>query len=136
MSEKENATPVNESTEPKVTPKKILVSVVSKLAETNVDLTQLFGVDIATQLANFWDNLKTTSVRGLPAAERLANVNQLIRSHYASMPALDTPEHGTWAYESMKLLQRKERIEREIKDGGAHVVKGTGKGNKADAAKK
>ncbi len=104
----------------KLTPKKILVAVVTKFAETGVDLVALLGGDVAESVSEFYESLKTTSVRGLPAAERLANVDVLIRSHYAIMPELDSPEHGAWAYESMKLLQRKARIEREIAEGGAH----------------
>jgi hypothetical protein len=119
------------TTENKVTPKKILVGIVSKFADTNVDLVALLGADLAKQVADFYDGLKTTAVRGLPATERLAMVQALIRSHYENMPAIDSPEHGAWAYESMKLLQRQERINREIADGGAHVVKGTGKGKAA-----
>lgn len=110
-----------ETTETKITPKKILVSVVTKFAESGVDLVALLGADIAENVAAFYDSLKTSSVRGLPATERLANVEQLIRSHYEAMPDLSaTAAHSEWAYESMKLLQRKARIEREIAEGGAH----------------
>ena len=111
---------VNTENEVKVTPKKILVAVVSKFAETGVDLVALLGADIAATVADFYEGLKTVSVRGLPAADRLAMVEGLIRSHYEAMPSLDSKEHGAWAYESMKLLQRKGRIEREIAEGGAH----------------
>lgn len=110
----------NETTETKMTPKKILVAIVTKFAETNVDLVALLGGDIAKTVADFYESMKSSSVRGLPAEERLATVEQLIRSHYAAMPAFDTPEHGAWSYETLKLLQRKERILREIKEGGAH----------------
>lgn len=110
----------NTITEPKLTPKKILVAIVTKFAETGVDLTSLLGVDLAETLANFYDSIKTTAVRGLPAVERLAMVEQLIRSHYEAMPSLDSPKHGDWSYETLKLLQRKQRIEREIAEGGAH----------------
>lgn len=111
---------VAESNENKVTPKKLLVGIVTKFAETNVDLTALLGADLADKIATFYDGIKSTAVRGLPVAERLAMVEQLIRAHYESMPDINSPEHGAWAYESMKLLQRKSRIEREIAEGGAH----------------
>ena len=125
MAKTQNAPATETATETKDTPKKILTAVVMKLAETNVDLNPLFGDELSSRLASFFDTIKTAGVRGLPAEERLANVETLIREHYSKMPDLDSPEHGAWAYESMKLLQRKERIVREIKDGGAHVVKGT-----------
>jgi hypothetical protein len=46
-------------------------------------------------------------------AERLAMVTLLLREHYVKMPELDSDEHGAWAYESMKLLQRQDGIKRE-----------------------
>lgn len=109
-----------ETTEKKDTPKKILVAVVSQLATAGVDLVPLLGADIASRVANFYETLKTTQVRGLPAAERLANVEVLINSHFETMPSNDSPERGAWNYDLMKLLQRKDRIEREIREGGAH----------------
>lgn len=110
-----------EPAEAKITPKKILVAIVSKFAETNVDLTALLGSDLAQKVAAFYEGIKTTTVRGLPVAERLALVQGLIRAHYEKMPSLDDVEaHGVWSYESMKILQRQERIHREIKEGGAH----------------
>ena len=100
----------------------MLVGIVTKFAETNVDIAALLGADLAERVAEFYESIKSTAVRGLPAADRLAMVEGLILDHYKAMPELGTPEHGEWAYESMKLLQRKARIEREIEDGGAHVV--------------
>lgn len=109
-----------ENTEEKITPKKLLVGIVTKFAENNVDLTSLLGTDLAQKVADFYESIKTVSVRGLPAEERLAMVKQLVREHYEQMPSLDSPEHANWAYESLKLLQRQQRIEREIAEGGAH----------------
>lgn len=54
-------------------------------------------------------------IRGIPAIERLVMMEGLLKDHYRAMPEPDSPKHGAWAYESMKLLQRKQRIERESK---------------------
>jgi 5-methylcytosine-specific restriction endonuclease McrA len=56
--------------------------------------------------------MKTSSI---PAIERLVMIEGLLKDHYRTMPELNSPEHGTWAYESLKLFHRKQRIERESK---------------------
>lgn len=114
----------------KETPKKLLVRVVTEFAKNGVDLVPLLGSDIAGALADFYETLKTSAVRGLPAEERLENVKALIRSHYEAMPAIDSPEHGAWSYDSLKLLQRQQRIEREIAEGGAHPEPKSTRGKK------
>lgn len=122
-----------ETNEIKTTPKKLLVAIVSKFAETNVDLVPLLGPEIAEKIVDFYEGIKTTSVRGLPAAERLAMVEGLIREHYTAMPEYGSEAFGNWSYESMKLLQRKARIEREIAEGGAHPEPKRGRGRPAKA---
>lgn len=59
--------------------------------------------------------IKTLSIPGIPATERLAMMEKLLKDHHRAMPNLNSPEHGAWAYEAMKLLQQKQRIERESK---------------------
>jgi len=49
----------------------------------------------------------------IPVFDRLVMTEGLLNEHYRAMPELDSPEHGAWAFEGMKLLEQKQRVERE-----------------------
>lgn len=108
------------TTENTITPKKLLTAIVAKFVETNTDLVPLFGPEVANQIAEFYSKMRSSKIRGLPAVERLAMIEGLLSDHYAQMPEVGSPNFANWQYESFKLLQRKERVEREIKEGSAH----------------
>ena len=72
--------------EKKISPRNLLLSIANKLADGNVDLTPLFGAELAEQVAAFYAASSKKSVRGLSITEQLNMVTNHIDDLYISMP--------------------------------------------------
>jgi hypothetical protein len=123
------ATPV----EPKApTAKQILVEMVQRFTKENTDtgaIVKLFGKELTDKVIAFGASVRTASVRGLSAEDRLTNVTALINAHWKAMPATQEGAiYEKWQDEGLALLNRQKRIKREIKEGGAS----RGQGGKAN----
>ena len=110
------------SDEKKISPRNLLLSIANKLADSNVDLTPLFGAELAEQIAAFYANAAKKSVRGLSIAEQLNMVTNHIDDLYASMPTVGTPEHSLWEADLIKSLNKQARLTKKV---NAEAVAGT-----------
>ena len=102
------------SDEKKISPRNLLLSIANKLADSNVDLTPLFGAELAEQIAAFYANASKKSVRGLSIAEQLNMVTNHIDDLYVSMPTVGTPEHSLWTADLMKSLNKQARLTKKV----------------------
>lgn len=100
--------------EKKISPRNLLLSIANKLADGNVDLTPLFGAELAKQVADFYANAAKKSVRGLSIIEQLNMVTSHIDDLYVSMPQVGTPEHSLWAADLMKSLNKQARLTKKV----------------------
>lgn len=100
--------------EKKISPRNLLLSIANKLADGNVDLTPLFGAELAEQVAAFYANAAKKSVRGLSITEQLNMVTSHIDDLYVSMPQVGTPEHSLWAADIMKSLNKQARLTKKV----------------------
>ena len=100
--------------EKKISPRNLLLSIANKLADGNVDLTPLFGADLAEQVAAFYANAAKKSVRGLSIIDQLNMVTSHIDDLYVTMPQVGTPEHSLWAADLMKSLNKQARLTKKV----------------------
>lgn len=100
--------------EKKISPRNLLLSIANKLADGNVDLTPLFGAELAEQVAAFYANAAKKSVRGLSITEQLNMVTSHIDDLYVSAPQVGTPEHSLWAADLMKSLNKQARLTKKV----------------------
>lgn len=110
------------SDEKKISPRNLLLSIANKLADSNVDLTPLFGAELAEQIAAFYANAAKKSVRGLSIAEQLNMVTNHIDDLYATMPTVGTPEHSLQEADLIKSLNKQARLTKKV---NAEAVAGT-----------
>lgn len=110
------------SDEKKISPRNLLLSIANKLADSNVDLTPLFGAELAEQIAAFYANAAKKSVRGLSVAEQLNMVTNHIDDLYATMPTVGTPEYSLWEADLIKSLNKQARLTKKV---NAEAVAGT-----------
>ena len=102
------------SDEKKISPRNLLLSIANKLADSNVDLTPLFGAELAEQIAAFYANAAKKSVRGLSIIDQLNMVTNHIDDLYVTMPTVGTPEHSLWAADLMKSLNKQARLTKKV----------------------
>ncbi len=78
-----------------------------------------------TKFSENGEEFQNTS--SIPMNQRLAMIEGLLEDHYRTVPKMDSSEYGEWSYEALKLIRRKQRIQRDSGETPINPLKDLGR---------